>query len=37
MDIVDMFMNTEFSQEEKHVRRLSQVAEIERSEFKEDK
>ena len=37
MDIVDMFMNTEFSKEEKHVRRLSQVAEIERSEFKEDK
>ncbi len=31
MDIVDMFMNTPFSKEEKHVRRLSQVAEIEKS------
>ena len=31
MDIVDMFMNTPFSNEEKHVRRLSQVAEIEKS------
>ena len=25
MDIVDMFMNTEFSFEEKHVRRISQI------------
>ena len=30
MDIVDMFMNTPFSNEEKHVRRLSQVAEIDK-------
>ncbi len=29
MDIVDMFMNTPFSNEEKHVRRLSQVKELE--------
>ncbi|MCR5688405.1 MAG: ribose 5-phosphate isomerase B [Lachnospiraceae bacterium] len=28
MDIVDIFMNTEFSNEEKHVRRLSQLAKI---------
>ena len=27
MDIVDMFMNTEFSNEEKHVRRISQIEE----------
>ncbi|MCR5474824.1 MAG: ribose 5-phosphate isomerase B [Lachnospiraceae bacterium] len=27
MDIVDMFMNTEFSNEEKHIRRISQVEE----------
>ena len=29
MDIVDVFMNTPFSNEEKHVRRLSQVKELE--------
>lgn len=27
MDIVDMFMNTEFSNEEKHVRRISKIEE----------
>lgn len=27
MDIVDVFMNTEFSNEEKHVRRISQITE----------
>ena len=27
MDIVDMFMNTKFSNEEKHVRRISQIEE----------
>ncbi len=30
MDIVDVFMNTEFSNEEKHVRRLSQLADLEK-------
>ncbi len=30
MDIVDVFMNTEFSNEEKHVRRLSQLAELDK-------
>ena len=34
MDIVDVFMNTEFSNEEKHVRRLSQLREIETEELK---
>ncbi len=29
MDIVDVFMNTEFSNEEKHVRRLSQLKALE--------
>ena len=29
LDIVDIFFSTEFSGEEKHVRRLSQVAGIE--------
>jgi ribose 5-phosphate isomerase B len=27
MDIVDTFMNTEFSNEEKHVRRISKIEE----------
>ena len=27
MDIVDTFMNTEFSNEEKHIRRISQIEE----------
>ena len=30
MDIVDMFINTEFSKEEKHVRRLSQLSEMDK-------
>lgn len=30
MDIVDVFMNTEFSNEEKHVRRLSQLKALEK-------
>ncbi|MCR5673471.1 MAG: ribose 5-phosphate isomerase B [Lachnospiraceae bacterium] len=34
MDIVDVFMNTPFSNEEKHVRRLSQLKKIETEELK---
>ena len=34
MDIVDVFMNTPFSNEEKHVRRLSQLKQIETEELK---
>ena len=34
MDIVDIFFSTEFSGEEKHVRRLSQVREIEEESYK---
>ena len=34
MDIVDVFMNTPFSNEEKHVRRLSQLRKIETEELK---
>ena len=34
MDIIDVFMNTPFSNEEKHVRRLSQLKKIETEELK---
>ena len=34
LDIVDIFFSTEFSGEEKHVRRLSQVAGIEGEMYK---